>query len=142
MSQPRMVAIRVDGVVQMHAYGGDPDALCDRLPSVLADVVSLASVHGAGLRRQVRSFPAARTGRGKQEEQTMNHPCEDHNSRDCGVCHRPVRVTTATLPAACEGELRDLARAMRRARSFASLPELTKYTVLSSGGMVLSSLAT
>ena len=46
----------------------------------------------------------------------MNRRCEDHNSRDCGACHRPVRVTTGeadTLPAACEGELRDLSNAMR-----------------------------
>ena len=50
----------------------------------------------------------------------MNHPCEDHSSRDCGVCHRPVRVTTDTLPADCEGELRDLARELRVNLSFVS----------------------
>lgn len=38
----------------------------------------------------------------------MSRPCEDHGSRDCGVCHRPVTVTREVLPADCEGELRDL----------------------------------
>ncbi len=28
MGQPKMVAIDVDGVVQVHAYHGDPAALC------------------------------------------------------------------------------------------------------------------
>lgn len=42
----------------------------------------------------------------------MSRPCEDHGSRDCGVCHRPVTVTREVLPADCEGELRELAREM------------------------------
>ena len=43
----------------------------------------------------------------------MNRPCEDHGSRDCGVCHRREVVTREVLPINCEGELREFARGLR-----------------------------
>ena len=63
----------------------------------------------------------------------MNHPCDDHGARDCGVCHRPVTVTREVLPADCEGELRDLIRELRREGNRMAVPRLERIVDKYSG---------